>query len=439
MNTGSLCRPRAAWLALWLIVVVTWVGCGDNEPAYPEQVKPAGGGAAARGSGGKVAVGTTAAGGAGIGGLGTGGFIETGATVAGATGIAGAATSAVTGAPSAGAGNQACSTPPAASRVVGWAAVAGNGLETTTGGGDATPLVVKSFAELQTHVAGTLAEVIYVQGVIAPGNLIVGSNKTIVGLCGAELHGHVHLSGSVNVVLRNIKVVGYGVGDCTLDPSFDATVGCSSGNDAISVLNNAHHIYIDHCDISDGTDGNLDITNGADFVSVSYTKFHYSLRTDLVGNDATGQAGHRFSNLVGGTDTPTYSDATSLNVTWHHNWWADGVMQRMPRVRFGKNHLFNNLYTSTGNGHCVRAGIQGQILIENTVFRASNNPQQFNSTTDQKTANITASSSENLYLGTTGTIATGGGGPAFTTAPYPYQLDLASEVEETVKRDAGPQ
>ena len=54
---------------------------------------------------------------------------------------------------------------------------------------------------------------VYVKGSLT-GNFKIGSNKTIVGLCGGELHGHLELGGSVNVILRNIKVVGYGVGDC---------------------------------------------------------------------------------------------------------------------------------------------------------------------------------------------------------------------------------
>jgi pectate lyase len=36
--------------------------------------------------------------------------------------------------------------------------------------------------------------------------------------------------------------------------------------------------WFDHCDISDGSDGNLDITNGSDLVTVSWTQFHYSTK-----------------------------------------------------------------------------------------------------------------------------------------------------------------
>lgn len=450
MNPVLRIRRRAALIPLVFTIVGGWVGCGDSEPTVQRQSKRGAGGAVASSSSTQFEGGASAIAGAPSGGLTADEAGGSAGAAAGALGVAGARASddagGAGGAGTAGATGDAagagvvevCPEPPAATPLVGWAAVSGKGIDTTTGGGDAPPVVVSSYSQLQSRVAGTTPAVIYVQGVMAAGDLVVGSNKTIVGLCGAELHGHVHLSGSTNVIVRNIKVIGYGVGDCALDPDYDATVGCSSGHDAISVLNNAHHVYFDHCDVSDGTDGNLDISNGADFVTVSYTKFHYTPRTDPVGNDSTGKSGHRYSNLVGGTDTPTYPDATSLNVTWHHNWWADGVMQRMPRVRFGKNHLFNNLYNSSGNGHCVRAGIQAQILIENSVFSSVNNPQQFNSSTDQTTANITASSTENLYLATTGTIATGGGGPAFTTPPYAYELDAVSVVADLVQREAGP-
>jgi pectate lyase len=294
---------------------------------------------------------------------------------------------------------------------------------------------VTTLAALQSAAKGTTAAVIYVKGVLAAGAVSVGSNKTIAGLCGAEIHGHVEMSGSVNVIIRNIKIVGYGVGDCTLDPTYDSTVGCSSGQDAISLQKNAHNVWFDHCDISDGTDGNLDITNAADFVTVSWTKFHYTPRTDNSGSDSTGASGHRFSNLVGGSDNSS-GDVGKLNITWHHNWWADNVVERQPRVRYGKNHILNNLFTSTASNYCVRAGMDAQILVENNAFVGVKNPQQFNSTADQGTSTITAQG--NLYSGTSGTQSTGGSGTPFTTPPYAYTPDATAGLQAAIQSGAGP-
>jgi pectate lyase len=294
---------------------------------------------------------------------------------------------------------------------------------------------VTTLAELQSAVKGTTAAVIYVKGVMAAGALSVGSNKTLAGICGAEIHGHVEMSGSVNVIVRNLKIVGYGSGNCTLDPSYDSSVGCSSGQDAISLQKDSHHVWFDHCDISDGTDGNLDITNGADFVTVSWTKFHYKARTDNEGDDSTGASGHRYSNLVGGSDSKT-TDAGKLNVTWHHNWWADNVVERQPRVRFGKNHIVNNLYTASTTNYCVRAGIQAQILIENNVFAGVKDPYEWNNSSDEGTASITAKG--NIFPGTTGTQATGGGGTAFTTPPYAYTADATTNLQTAIQSGAGP-
>jgi pectate lyase len=262
----------------------------------------------------------------------------------------------------------------------------------------------------------------------------IGSNKTIVGICGAEIHGHVDIVGSSNVIVRNIKIVGYAVGNCALDPDYDSSVGCSSGNDAITAEKGTH-LWFDHDDISDGTDGNLDITLAADFVTVSWTKFHYTARTDNNGSDSTGASGHRYSNLVGGSDNSS-GDVGKLNVTWHHNWWADKVGERQPRVRYGKNHVFNNLYTSSGDDYCVRAGMDAQLLVENNAFVGVASPQQFNSTADQGTSYITAN--DNLYSGTSGSEATGGGGTPFTSPPYSYTLDAASSVQSAVQSGAGP-
>jgi pectate lyase len=303
------------------------------------------------------------------------------------------------------------------------------GVTTTTGGGNATPQTVTTLAALTSAAAGTDAKVIYVTGKLAAGKIKIGSNKTIVGLCGAEIHGHLGLSGSANVIVRNLKIVGYGVGDCTLDPDYDSTVGCSSGNDAVTINSASHHIWFDHCDISDGTDGNLDTTQGSDFVTVSWTKFHYTSRTDNTGNDSTGAEGHRFSNLVGAADNVA-GDVGHLNITWHHDWWADNVNQRMPRTRAGKIHLFNDLFTAKGDSYCSNAGQGAALLVENTVYSGVKAPFQIDSNA------VGLVSNGNTFPGSSGTET--GSGSAFKP-PYSYTLDATTDLQATIQANAGPQ
>ena len=99
--------------------------------------------------------------------------------------------------------------------LIGWASVSGMGQNApVSGGGTATPVTITTAAALTAGVGGTAARVLYVSGTVT-GNFDIGSNKTIVGLCGAQIHGHIGVSGSANVIIRNLKIVGYGVGDCT--------------------------------------------------------------------------------------------------------------------------------------------------------------------------------------------------------------------------------
>jgi len=386
------------------------------------------------------------AGGTGAGGKGTGGTGAGGKGAGGTGGVSSGGGSSQGG--SGGLDNDGpCPVPSyiaSEPKPVGWASQG----TATTGGGNSTPLLVTTLAQFKTEVAGSAAKVIYVKGEFAPDSISVGSNKTIIGCSsGAKIQGHLGIgSGSSNVIIRNLKISGYGVGDCTKDPSFDSATGCSSGADAISVNGTAHHVWFDHCLVMDGTDGNLDVTNDSDFVTVSWTKFAYTPRTDNVGDDSTGTAGHRFSNLVGGTDTKPagFPGTRPLNVTWHHNWWADGVVERQPRVRFGRNHLFNNYYNSTASNYCVRAGIEASILLEGNAFEGVKSPQQFNNAsdpdkTDEKTAYIALGTSDraNSYTSVSGDQSKDGGGSPFTP-PYTYQVTLASGVPAAVKAGAGP-
>ena len=408
----------------------------------------AGSGAAGIGVGGSGVGGSagrgTSAGGTSAGGTSTGGTAGHGTATGGTAGVSGGTSGGSSQGGSAGALNNdgPCPVPSYIAsdpKPIGWASQG----TATTGGGNATPILVTTLAQFKTEVTGSAAKVIYVKGEFAADSVNLGSNKTIIGCSsGAKIQGHLGIgSSSSNVILRNLKISGYGVGDCTKDPSFDSGTGCSSGADAISVNGTAHHVWVDHCLIMDGTDGNLDITNDSDFVTVSWTKFAYTPRTDNVGDDSTGAAGHRFSNLVGGTDSkPTgWPTTRPLNVTWHHNWWADGVVERQPRVRFGRNHLFNNYYNSTASNYCVRAGIEASILLEGNAFEGVKSPQQFNNADDQDTAYIALGSNDraNSYTSVSGDQAKDGGGSPFTP-PYTYQVTTASGVAAAVKAGAGP-
>jgi pectate lyase len=305
--------------------------------------------------------------------------------------------------------------------LVGWASVAGLNVDTTTGGAGGPTVEVSTLADLNANAGGTTARVIEIKGILA-GNVTVGSNKTLLGECGAEIHGHIQMTGSVNVIVSKLTIVGY---DCTDNPS-----DCSGGADAITVERAAHHLWFDHDDISDGSDGNLDITHASDFITVSWTKFHYSgRRTDPAG--AAG--GHQFSNLIGHSDSNASEDTGHLTVTFHHDWWADNVVERMPRVRFGEVHLFDNLYTAAGDDYCVGVGVNADIRDENDVFVGVKNPID---SADYSNAASIIQSSGDLFQMTTGTTQDIGG-TAFTP-PYAYTLDPASDVEALVKGGAGP-
>ena len=348
------------------------------------------------------------------------------AGVAGKSAIGGAAGAQATGG-AGGASGGSCLTPPAADPVTGWASVNGMNQNGTTGGGNATPQVVTTLEAFKTAVSGTTAAVVYLNAKLGNGSVAIGSNKTIAGVCGAEFHGHLGISKASNVIVRNLKIVGYAVGDCSKDPAFDASVGCSSGADAVSITSASDHVWIDHCDISDGTDGNLDINAGSDFITISWTKFHYTSRTDTVGNDSTGASGHRFSNLIGSADDVA-ADVGHLNVTWHHDWWADHVNQRMPRTRNGKIHVVNSLFTSAGNSYCTNSGFQAHLLVENNVYSGVKNPLSPDANGDMLARN-------NVFTSTSGTSTASGTG---FTPPYTYTPEATGSLAAIVMSGAGP-
>ena len=295
---------------------------------------------------------------------------------------------------------------------IGWASVDALDQKGTTGGGDLAAVEVASDSDLWDLARAETPQVIRITRSMA-GSLDVGSNKTIEAAPGVVFTGHVEINGSVNVILRHLKIVGY---NCT-DRS-----PCKKGDDAMTIESGAHHIWLDHCDISDGSDGNLDITDGADYITISWSKFWYS---------APRPGGHRFCNLIGNDDVMA-SDAGHLRITFHHDWWADNVQQRMPRVRFGQVHVFNSLYSSRGNDYCVGLGADASILLENNAFVGVKNPTESNKYASPTSVLVARG---NLFEQTIGTAADRG--TAVFKPPYAYTLEPATAVQAEVTSGAG--
>jgi pectinesterase/pectate lyase len=68
--------------------------------------------------------------------------------------------------------------------LVGWASVEGEGITTTTGGGNAVPVRPSSIEDLRTLASNTDPQVIVIAEVFETGSdpISIASNKTLVGL-----------------------------------------------------------------------------------------------------------------------------------------------------------------------------------------------------------------------------------------------------------------
>lgn len=271
----------------------------------------------------------------------------------------------------------------------------------TTGGTGGWVDTAESIAELQTLAKKTGKGIIYIKGTMGDAGsksskggdrIVPTADKSFLGLPGATIKGGFDIKVS-NIVIRNIAVWGPGAYDI-------------DGNDPIHIEGTgAKNIWIDHCLVSDGQDGNLDITNGANYVTVSWTKFSY---TSLSSN-------HQYCNLIGSSASKT-SDKGSLKTTMINNYWADGVVERMPRVRFGEVHVVNNLIKTNTSNYAVRAGQEANILVEKNLYVGTKNP--INIFTDES-GQMVKVTSDNVFKNTSGTKAGINDSKVFTP---PYTL-----------------
>jgi len=295
----------------------------------------------------------------------------------------------------------------------GWASMNGG----TTGGEGGNVVEVNNAADFIEYVQNKHQDpyIIYVSGNINLGgsNVRVRGNKTIIGRPGSHITGNLksYRAEEGNNIFRFLNIHnpdGLGDGDC------------------ISI-DGAPHIWIDHCTFTDGGDGNVDIKNGADYVTVSWCIFEY-----------TFDSGHNYSNLIGHKDGNGGTDRGHLLVTFHHNWYSTMCKERMPRVRFGQVHVYNNYYSDLlAGGYCIGVGVEANIRVENNYFNTVPNPWAYYGESGYTDGEIGWNTGNVFYNCTIPTWATNNYATIFTP-PYSYlPLDNATAIPIIVQNGAG--
>ncbi len=288
--------------------------------------------------------------------------------------------------------------------LVGWATYNDNGINGTTGGGFGTIVRVNNLTDFTTYARSSAAYTIILEGELSgSGTIKVVSNKTIVGAgSGATLNGiGIDVNGAENIIIRNLTIK-------------------NAKPDALA-FRNSHHVWIDHCDLSDSDDGLLDYTIGSNYLTVSWTKFH-----------------HHDKATICNSGTQHFEDVGKNRVTYHHNWFYNNV-QRNPRVGYGMGHVFNNYYSDI-TSYCVGYHTGASVLVERNYFYKSKSPLNQMYSSDPTVASYAdAKEVENIFDSTSGN--TKGTGHSFDPElyyNYRFALDAAADVPQLIQKFAGP-
>ncbi|KAL6606222.1 hypothetical protein ACP70R_041875 [Stipagrostis hirtigluma subsp. patula] len=160
--------------------------------------------------------------------------------------------------------------------------------------------------------------------------LIVNRDKTLDGR-GAQVHvvgAQITIQNVNNVIVHGLHIhdsIPHS-GGMIRDSTTHYGLRTESDGDGISVLGSSN-IWIDHVSMRNCADGLIDVINGSTAVTVSNGHF----------------TKHDHVMLFGAKDEHTQDRVMQVTVAFNH--FGKGLVQRMPRVRFGFVHVVNNDYT----------------------------------------------------------------------------------------------
>ncbi|KAK9267919.1 hypothetical protein L1049_010356 [Liquidambar formosana] len=189
--------------------------------------------------------------------------------------------------------------------------------------------------------------------------LIVNSFKTIDGR-GAKVeiaYGPcITVQGVSHVIIHGISIHDCKPGKRGLVRSTPTHVGqrLGSDGDAVSVFASSN-IWIDHCYLARCSDGLIDVIHASTAVTISNNYFTQHDKVMLLGH------------------SDDYTADKVMRITVAFNRFGTGLIERMPRVRFGYAHVANNRYDAW-QMYAIGGSANPTILSEGNYFIASNNP-----------------------------------------------------------------
>ncbi|KGN64253.1 pectate lyase isoform X1 [Cucumis sativus] len=189
--------------------------------------------------------------------------------------------------------------------------------------------------------------------------LIVTDDKTLDGR-GANVHiangGQITLQFVKNIIIHNLHIhdIKAGNGGMIRDSVSHYGFRTRSDGDGISMFG-ASRVWIDHVSMSNCQDGLIDAVMASTAITIS--NCHFTHHNDVI--------------LLGASNG--YSNDQIMQVTLAFNHFGKGLVQRMPRCRWGFIHVVNNDYT-----HWLMYAIGGShnptIISQGNRFIAPPNP-----------------------------------------------------------------
>jgi len=229
--------------------------------------------------------------------------------------------------------------------------------------------------------------------------LPIGSNTSLLGV-GHDpriVNGMTQVIGVSNVVIRNIRFEDAFDHFPAWDPTDSfalntAVPGCQAGfidaahgpqrcpggrwnsNYDLVQVRDSTYVWVDHNDFNDGDreDWRFPSVFAAPHVGLDYHVQHHDGAVDVVNTSNFVTLSHnRFQNhdktlLLGGSNTATPANGWgALSITVAYNEFKN-IGQRMPRVRFGKVHVFNNFLSG-------KIGYLGALAPTSTEVKVPHN------------------------------------------------------------------